>query len=128
MAELKAENESLKAEIEASKSSATEENRVEEISNSSIQSAIPISETDSDVDDGPTQNHQPPLAICDGNIDDIEQDKPRSTRPANKRARHCDNDATLVAKKSKSLTYCLITVIISIYSTRESRMISSWLN
>ena len=101
VAELKAENESLKAEIGASKSSATEEYRVEEISNSSIQSAIPINETDSDVDDGSTQNHQPPLAICDGNIDDIEQDKPRSTRPANKRARYYNDDTTLVAKKSK---------------------------
>ena len=99
VAELKAENESLKAEIEASKCS--EENKVEEISNSSIQSAIPVSETDSDIDDGSTQNLQPPLAICDGNVDDMEQDKPRSTRPANKRARYCDDDTTLVAKKSR---------------------------
>ena len=101
VAELKAENESLKAEIEAAKSSATEENRVEEISNSSIQSAIPVSETDSDIDDGSTQNLQPPLAICDGNVDDMEQDKPRSTRPANKRARYCYDDTTLVVKKSR---------------------------
>ena len=101
VAELKAENESLKAEIEASKSSSTEENRVEEISNSSIQSAIRVSETDSDADDGSTQNVQPPLAICDGNVDDMEQDKPRSTRPANKRARYCDDDTTLVVKKSR---------------------------
>ena len=102
VAELKAENESLKAEIEASKSN-TEENRVEEISSSSstsIQSAVPVNDTDSDIEENQTHNPQPQLAICDGN-DDIEQNKPRSTGPANKK-RQVEDDATLIVKKSRN--------------------------
>ena len=99
VAELKAENESLKAEIEASKSNG-EENRVEEISSSSsssIQSAVPVNDTDSDIEENQTDNPQPQLAICNGN-DDTEQNKPRST--ANKK-RQVDDGATLIVKKSR---------------------------
>ena len=105
VAELKAENESLKAEIDASKSN-TEENRVEEISSSSstsIQSAVPVDETDSDIEEDQTHNPQPQLAICDGN-DDNEQNKPRSSHPANKKRRQVDDDATWIVKKSRKLS------------------------
>ena len=101
VAELKAENEFLKAEIEASKSN-TEENRVEEISSSSstsIQSAVPVNDTDSDIEENQPHNPQPQLAICNGN-DDTEQNKSRSTGPANKK-RQVDDDATLIVKKSR---------------------------
>ena len=96
VAELKAENECLKAEIGALKSSWIEENKVEEISTSSILSMIPVKETDSHL----IQNQQPPLAICEGSSDGIEPKKSGSTRFTTKR-RYCDDDTNMITNNSK---------------------------
>ena len=87
VAELKAENESLKAEIETSKYFLTEENKVEEISTSSTQSAIRFNEIYSDL-----THKQPLLAIGNGLA--------RSTQPPKKR-RYFDDDTTMNSKRSK---------------------------
>ena len=92
VAELKAENESLKAKIEASQSSLTGENRVRKNSTSSIESAIPVCEKDL------THNQQPSLAICNDNSDDIHQNE--STRPTKKRT-YYDDDTTVVNNELK---------------------------
>ena len=96
VAELKAENECLKAEIGALKSSLIEENKVEEISTSSIQSMIPVKETDMDL----VHNRQPPLAICEGSSDGIEPKKSGSARITSKR-RYCDDDKNMITNNSK---------------------------
>ena len=81
VAELKAENESLKAEIETSKYFLTEENKVAEISTSGTQSAIRFNEIYPDL-----THKQPLLAIGNGLA--------RSTQPSNKR-RYFDDDTTM---------------------------------
>ena len=96
VAELKAENEYLKAEIGALKSSLNEENKFEEFPTSSILSMIPVKETDSDL----IQNQQPPLAICEGSSDGIEMKKSGSTRFTTKR-RYCDDDKNMITNNSK---------------------------
>ena len=87
VAELKAENESLKAEIETLKYFLTKEDKVEEISTSSTPSATRFNEIDSDL-----LHKQPLLAIGNGLA--------RSTQPSNKR-KYFNDDTTMETKRSK---------------------------
>lgn len=87
LAELKNENDLLKEEIEKS---TTGVKQITESSSSSIQSAIPVNETDFDID----ENSEPQLAICDTNNYDIEQSRPSAI------------ETTLSSKKVKQTFKC----------------------
>ena len=91
--EMKTENEALKAEIDMLKNATSEEeNRVSEVSNSSFQSAVPVSESGSENEDE-IPVAAPMLAICDGNVNSTT-----------KRPRQADVVTDVAVKKPKIIT------------------------
>ena len=103
--EMKAENELLKAEIDSMKTSTTsEDNQETEVSSSSFQSALPVNETGSDIEED-TPAAGLVLAICDKNTN-IPTERsnsngfPESTSTG-KRPRPNDVLATVATKKTR---------------------------
>ena len=100
--ELKAENESLKAELASLKM--TEQSNIEEIACSSFQSAIPVNDTGSEDGREPEIQDAAPILAIEDRIDDVESAEPlesdRATSSNSKRP--STNDISIEPEKKKT--------------------------